>query len=863
MAQYKQFMLWRLESDDSGRPTKVPYSIKTSKRGSSTNPDDWCTADEALQYAHAWQMGVAFVFAESDPFTFIDIDHCRTDADWSDDAKAICTQFVGAAVEVSQSGEGLHIFTQGEVPPSFSGRKYGGVECYYRGRFVALTGTGATGNAGHNAGAVLSAFIAVRFPAQIAGDVGPLTWYPGPIPEAGNVPPGDDDLLRAFLSAPPSQPRMDAQQAFGALRGMVPRDERVPVTNADLFNANAAVLSQAWPSDKGDTFDRSDAAFSLACRLAIWTGKDCPRIERLMDRAAFRRSKAEQYHSNGVTYMHWDIMRACAKVSHVRRWNADDVNTEVKQQGVTGYQAFYDRIAAAGDIHTIKAIAEEGGYDLSIDKTYRELLAAHVQKRIELVESVKLPIADCRKMVALRSAHPSPDLKEWNKRENIALNLPAETVLLAPVMTTAQMIDEFVFIADGSQVGSVYDKNLNFSLPDFRNLLAASRTVIDGTTREHVEDWRTHPARKVVATRTFHAGANIITADPNGRTALNLWRPIVRADAITRDIQPFIDHIVYLFGNDAAQFLDWLAHIEQFPGVLPHFGWLHIADHFGTGRNLLSSIISRLWRGYVAPSVDMDQLIGGGFNGTIAGRVIAIVDEIRAGARDDAYMMEGKIRNMLTEETRAINPKYGRAYMEHNSCRWLLFSNHKNAIPMSDADRRWYVVHLALEPRDKTVYAYLYNVLRDPEFISSIGSWLRARDLSNFNPGERPPVTSAKRKAIEASKSDFQRLAALVVKHWPCDLITASDLLSVMSEGDMGAMGKKLNAAQKNALMDVGMHHLEGPIFDDNGQRVRCWIVRNVDAWLAAMTKDNTQRAFAAYRPHVKGVGYQTITALL
>lgn len=863
LKQYRQFMLWRLESDDTGRPTKVPYSIHTGKRGSSTNPADWCSADDALTYAHAWQMGVSFVFAESDPFTFIDIDHCRNGADWSDDAKAICAQFAGAAVEVSQSGEGLHIFTCGDVPQGFSGRKYGGVECYHRGRFVALTGTNAIGNAGHPSGPVLGSFIATRFPSQLAGDAGPLVWYPGPIPEAGNVPASDDDLLRAFLSAPAAQPRMDAQQAFGVLRGDTPRDERTPVSNADLFKANVAVLSQAWPSDKGDAFDRSDAAFALACRLAMWTGKDCPRIERLMDKAAFRRTKAEQYHSNGVTYMHWDIMRACAKMTNVRKWNAADANEEVKQQAQTGYQSFYDRVSAAGDVHTIRAIAEEAGYDLSIDRTYRKLLAGHIHKQIGLLGE-RLPMSDCERLIDIRSSHPAPDLKELTRQQNIALNLPEDTAIIAPVMTIAQMLEEFVFVADGSQIGSVHSRHTVLSLPDFRNMLAASQTVTaEGHTMKHTDKWLEHSARKMVATRTFHAGGNIITSDPHGRSALNMWRPVERG-AYTVDVSPFIEHVQYLFGDDSEKFLDWLAHIEQCPGELPHFGWLHIADITGTGRGWLAAIISRLWRGYVAPSVDMDAIVGGNFNGALAGRLIAIVDEIRAGAREDAYMIEGKIRNMLTEETRYIKPKYGREYSEHNACRWLVCSNHKNAVPLSDNDRRWHVVHLTGAARDPSIYVYLYQLKDNPAFIDSLGAWLRMRDISQFKPGDRPPITAAKRKAIDASKTEYQKAAAQIVAHWPCDFITVADLLNVMNEGDVTG-ARRINSAMRHALDDAGMHPVDTPIYDDNGNRQRCWLVRNVDAWFApgVLVRVNTANAFANYRPHAKIGGYATLHALL
>jgi hypothetical protein len=255
----------------------------------------------------------------------------------------------------------------------------------------------------------------------------------------------------------------------------------------------------------------------------------------------------------------------------------------------------------------------------------------------------------------------------------------------------------------------------------------------------------------------------------------------------------------------------------------------------------------------------MDALINGGFNGALAGRVIAIVDEIRAGAREDAYMMEGKIRNMLTEETRYIKPKYGKEYTEHNACRWLLFSNHKNAIPMSDNDRRWYVVHLTLAPRPEYVYAHLYGLLNMPGFIDSVGAWLRSRDISRFNPGARPPLTQAKSRAIEASKSDYQRIASDIVRVWPSDFISMSELISCMNEGDMSAAGKKLNGAMKHALQDVGMVYLPKQIRIGGDERFRGWIVRNADRWLSNLSIVTVGPELHKLKAVAKLTGYQTL----
>lgn len=853
---YKQFTLWRLEpSLDGGKPRKMPYRIDGTS-GSSTDPAAWCTADEALEAAQRAGMGVGFVLTDTDPYAFIDIDGCVTGGAWDADFLDAYNRFPGAAFEVSQSGTGAHLFMRGVLPVGYTGRKRGKFECYRTGRFVALTGINAQGNADADVGGALAKFVADKFPAKVDSDVGPLEWRDGPINE-WNGPVDDTELLKQFLAQPA---RTSAVQAFAHLvpGGAVDADV---ASNADLFAANVAVLSKVYPSDKQDPFDKSAAAYALALRLAYWTGKDCSRMERLMNRAAFRRTRADERHDNNWTYMQWDIVRACAHTTNVRYERAAVANAAVVAEASNAYADYERRITAAGTPQDVRAVCEEIANDLRIDRVNRELLTTAAFNAFDMLDS-KIKRSTVEGMTAMRSAHPAPDRQALQRATNAALNLPEETVLLAPVMPIAQMLEEFVFIADGSNVASISDRHLSFSMADFTNTFAASRTVIDQTTVRHSEEWLKHPGRKFVLTRTFKAGAPVITHDPGGRSALNNWRPIVRGVGGV-DVGPFIEHVNYLFGADADAFLDWLAHIEQQPGVLPHHGWLHIADSFGTGRNWLESVICRLWRGYVAPSVDMDSLISGGFNGSLAGRVIAIVDEIRAGGREDAYMMEGKIRNMLTEETRYVKPKYGREYAEHNACRWLLFSNHKDAIPMDDNDRRWYVVHLTAAPRPDHVYAFLYSLLENPAFIDSIGVWLRARDISRFNPGARPPVTEAKRRAIEASKSDFQRLARLIVKHWPSDFIDVNALTSIMFEDDVSGAGKRLSKAMKDALTDAGMERCDRHIYDAARQKYSVWFVRNVDRYRAECGVIVATPQIMAMKSALKGTGYQTLMGLL
>jgi putative DNA primase/helicase len=85
--------------------------------------------------------GLGFVIEKSSRIVFIDIDHCiDEDGKLSNIAHDILSAFRERTyVEISQSGNGLHILTLGEIPRSFKNSK-NGVEMYSDGRYVAFTG---------------------------------------------------------------------------------------------------------------------------------------------------------------------------------------------------------------------------------------------------------------------------------------------------------------------------------------------------------------------------------------------------------------------------------------------------------------------------------------------------------------------------------------------------------------------------------------------------------------------------------------------------------------------------------------------------------------------------------------------------
>ena len=443
-------------------------------------------------------------------------------------------------------------------------------------------------------------------------------------------------------------------------------------------------------------------------------------------------------------------------------------------------------------------------------------------------------LPDWADAVADDGCEPSPgrdDRRHQQRMANIAIGDGTDTVPLARIYTLPEMLEQFVFIKDGSQVAPMDRPQSVLGLADFRNAVAASKhwVEVDGKNKAlpATKVWLESPDRKEAEAITFRAGGPRMTTEPgSGKGALNLWAGFDRSEAPgdwAARSKPFVDHVEWLWGADAPAFLDWLAHIEQHPGVLPHFGWVHISREHGKGRNWISSMLSRVWSGYVAASLDLIPLLEGSFNGRISRKLLAIVDEINEGG-NASYKHAQKLRQLVTEEQRDINPKYSRQRVEYNSCRWLIYSNHTGALPLTEDDRRFYVVAHDGPPRDVEYYAKLYGLLGDPQFIAAVATFLQARDVRQFKPGARPPMNQAKAELIGFSQSEDDVTAKAIAQHWPVDLIIGREVEKLFGEG--GAT----KAPVRHAMERAGIRKLAKRVrYFEHVQHV--YVVRNFDRW--------------------------------
>ncbi|MHC4647537.1 MAG: phage NrS-1 polymerase family protein [Planctomycetota bacterium] len=289
LGAYKQFIIHR---------NKVPWDLANNCPGDAHNPAMWMDAPTALAMAEALgePHGVGFVLTDDNPVFCLDIDGCNEGDKWSALAMEMMARFKGAAVEVSLSGNGIHIWgLAGALPPHRNKAPGGVLELYTTKRFIAITGKGAIGNAGTDHTPALLALIASHLQPTGAAE-GPAEWTTEPVPE-WQGPDGDAELIERALRAVSAGAAFEAKASF-----------------RHLWYGDTDALGRFFPDPaQGRAYDSSSADMALATHLAFWTGRNCERIQELMRQSALNRDKWEQR----PDYLQRTIMQAVLRQEQV------------------------------------------------------------------------------------------------------------------------------------------------------------------------------------------------------------------------------------------------------------------------------------------------------------------------------------------------------------------------------------------------------------------------------------------------------------------------------------------------------------------------------------------------------------------
>lgn len=609
LANFRRFVTYRLEPhpDVPGKTLKRPTHWQTGRVHDAHDDAAQCTFAQAA----ATGRPVGFVIDPRDGFWFLDIDHCLTGGSWSALAVDLCTRLAGAAIEVSQSGSGLHLIGRGVVPPHACKNIALGLKLYTEKRFVALTGTMAAGDVMSDHSAAIAAIAAQYFPPNAHGEI--AGWTDEPVPEWGG-PADDAELLRAAMASG----KRSAAAAFGD-----------GVTFSHLWLADAAVLGKRWPGDKG-SYDASAADAALAGHLAFWTGKNCERIRSLMLQSGLARQKWE----DRPEWLEVTIMRACAVVANVAK-----AREPVTPPGIASAAPGPPPSAAAAPAGGAPPTAPSGALRVA----GREFLSPVDQAAF---------FAGCVYVVDTN--------RIW-------------------IPSTGDLLDksrfDVVYAGHVFPLDSANDKLVDSAFDAFTKSRVLSPAIVYGTCFRPEE----------------RPGA--IVMDGN-RSYVNTYVPI-ETKRLPGDAAPFLDHLGRMLpvGNDRAILLNYMASLVQNPGV--KFQWWPVIQGVeGNGKTLIDRVLAHAVGSRYSHLVNPAAMAktANQFNGWVQGNLYLGIEEIYVDNRRDFL---DSFKATVTNDRVPIERKGVDQGTGDNRINGVMFTNHRDAIPVTIDSRRYAIFYTA------------------------------------------------------------------------------------------------------------------------------------------------------------------------
>lgn len=684
-------------------------------------------------------------------FACLDIDDCLVGGQWAPHAVAMMGRFPGAGVELSHSGRGLHLWFRytGEGPGKRPKDATGRFELYGEGQFIAL-GRPLAGDAGTDLTDPMRAVVAELWPASAAAprEVTASDWDE-------KTPEQRERTKAQILSA---ARRVD----LASYHGWVNQAMRMSSLGEDGRQLFHEMSSWDARYDYDDTeskwedvhAERTDyrAIFAEAQRNG-WVNPESAegRLEHHM--AAFGAPLPAGVSTTPPPALEWTVAAVAGWKG--KPWGTDQFREEVARDVTPGGKELTDLWNAPvpdTDLITRSLMWKTGGNC--------EAVASMMGERATRAEVT----AALGAFLTWWEPKRAKEAAERQALRDIGEGLGDS---VAPTLITLEeMPQRLVYVTEGRRVVDRQHRRV-LAWADALGAYAASthdsKPDAKGNTRQvaNLPVWQGSDKRITVDTLTWGPGRPEYCAPPEavGSRAYNTWRglaPMVAPGDWAEHIAPFLAHIEYMVPEAAqrARFLQWLAHMVQRPGELPHTAYLMISRITGVGRNWLAGVLQQVLRGYVASGVALGPVLDGKFNGRLAGKLLATVDETREGLSDNRYSRAEALKRIITEEFRHIDHKYGMQVVEYNCCRWLMFSNHADALPLDKVDRRVEVVDNPDWYQPPEYYARIYPLLHDAQFVASVRYYLETLSLAGFNAGERASASEAKRKAIEAVTSD-------------------------------------------------------------------------------------------------------------
>lgn len=313
----------------------------------------------------------------------------------------------------------------------------------------------------------------------------------------------------------------------------------------------------------------------------------------------------------------------------------------------------------------------------------------------------------------------------------------------------------------------------------------------------------------------------------DGKRFLNSYREsgIAPCEVLDDDGQAVIDmfmrHVRLMLDREDEQrlLIDFMAWVVQKPGQKINWALL-VQGAQGVGKSYFGVVMQNVL-GHMARNVEPMSLAGR-FTSWAHGALLAIIEEIRI-AGENRYELIDRLKPFISNTTIQIEEKGRDQRTVPNFTSYMMFTNHKDALPLSEGDRRYAPLFSRIQS-EQQLFAELGGAVAAGEYFTKLFdeserrvdalSWfLRNWEISpQFNAKGRAPMTSARQEMMNLAVSPDKAMIVDAIEKHNCPVIN-SDIVDVtwlgrLCEMDDEALPKTRTVSA--VLLELGYRQLEG-----------------------------------------------------
>ena len=363
----------------------------------------------------------------------------------------------------------------------------------------------------------------------------------------------------------------------------------------------------------------------------------------------------------------------------------------------------------------------------------------------------------------------------------------------------------------------------------------------------------------------FWPGAGL-TFESDGKRMLNSYRDsgTKPCDVMDADGQSVVDlfmaHVRFTLGDVDEQrlLIDFLAWVVQNPGHKINWALL-LQGAQGVGKSYFG-VVMMLVLGEMARNIEPSAL-SGRFTAWAHGATLVIVEEIRV-VSESRYEIIDRLKPFIANATVPIEEKGRDHRTVPNFTSYLMFTNHKDALPLEQGDRRYAPLFSRVQTEEQLFselggvsgagdyFTHLFDESnRRPDALSKfLHDW---QINPTFNAKGRAPHTRAREAMVSLAVSPERSMVEEAIDKYFCDVINDQILdvtwLNRMAAGEGDEMPK--NRTLTAILLEMGYEQVQG-------RRVKIPKTRaNHFVWHRGCAEETAKIAVKNYHGAVASVG--------